>query len=238
MVKLDIIFGQQLTIDYGTKRSRGPRPEFSNFTDKIRKMLKTMAFQDFCNSQGLKSGSLLQITVGKNNIPYKLNEFGDYLDGYRIVKEGEDKDFLVKTGKCIARPSFREQIIYHSEMFYVFFANKAWHAEKLLGDEDWLDRAKVTAAFLKLAEERNYSVGAVELFYDEAQKRACWKANAVGIESKEQRELICCFDGGTLKDLPVGSLKAEPKDIEFGRHLKTKFNHFRYVGDGVFIRLK
>lgn len=236
--KLDIIYGQELTIDYGTKRGRGPRPEFSNFTDKIRKMLKTMAFQNFCRAQGVKSGSLLQITIGHENIPYKLNEFGDYLEGYRIVKEGEDKKFLFKRGKCIERPRLGELSICHSEMFYVFFANKAWHAEKLLGDEDWLDRTKVAAAFLRLAEARNYSVGAVELFYDEAQKRACWKAYAVGIESKEQRELICCFDGGTLKDLPAGSLKATPKDIGQGRYLKTKFNHFRYDGDGVFVRLK
>ena len=235
---IDIVFGQELTIDYGTKRGCGPRPEFRNFTDKIRKMLKTSAFQNFCKSQEVKSGSLLQITIGKNNIPYKLNEFGDYLDGYRIVKEGEDKDFLVKTGKFIVRPSFREQIIYHSEMFYVFFANKAWHAEKILGNDEWLEKAKVTAAFLRLAEERNYSVGAVELFYDEAKKRACWKANAVGIESKEQRELICCFDGGTLKDLPSGTLKATPKDIGLGRYLKTKFNHFLYEGNGKFVRLK
>ena len=238
MNTFDIIYGQEMTIDYGTKRGRGPQPEFRDFTDKIRKMLKTQTFQNFCNSQGVKNGSLLQITVGKNNIPYKLNEFGDYLDGYRIVKEGEDNDFLVKTGKCIVRPSFREQIIYHSEMFYVFFANKAWHAEKILGNDEWLEKAKVTAAFLRLAEERNYSVGAVELFYDEAKKRACWKANAVGIESKEQRELICCFDGGTLKDLPAGTLKATPKDIGLGRYLKTKFNHFLYEGNGKFVRLK
>ena len=237
MNTFDILYGQEMTIDYGTKRGRGPQPEFRDFTDKIRKMLKTSAFQNFCKAQGVKSGSLLQITIGHENIPYKLNDFGDYLEGYRIVKEGEDKQFLFKRGKCIERPRFGELTICHSEMFYVWFANKAWHAEKILGDEDWLDRAKVSAAFLKLAEERNYAVGSVELFYDEAQKRACWKANAVGVENKEQRELICCFDGGTLKDLPAGTLKATPKDIVAGRYLKTKFNHFIYSGGGKFVRV-
>ena len=237
-MKIDIMYGQELAIDYGTTEHSRPRFEFRDFTDKIRKMLKTTAFQNFCKAQGVKSGSLLQITVGKNNIPYKLNEFGDYLEGYRIIKEGEDKQFLFKRGKCIERPRIGELTICHSEMFYVFYVNKAWHAEKLLGDEDWLEEKKVTAAFLKLAEARNYSVGAVELYYDEAKKRACWKADAVGIESKEQRELICCFDGGTLKDLPAGSLKATPKEFGQWRYLKTKFNHFRYEGDGKFVRLK
>lgn len=219
----------EITIDYGTKRGRGKRPAYKNNADKIKKMLKSEDFQCFCEVQGVEDKSLLQITVAQENISYELDNCDSYLEGYRIVQEGQKTPFLVKSGKFIHRTGLGERPIYHSEMYWVWKANGRWWAEQLLADDGWLDRKNVEQAFRKLAEEREYTLLSKVSLYETGcnQQRFCWKVEAVTKEG-EKRELFCCLDNGGIRDLPAGELPCKLKVVEEGRMLKTKFNHFYY----------
>ena len=87
MAAIDLTFGTQLSIDYGTKRGTGKRTS-NRSTDKIAKFIRSYELGMFCDFNVLpETGSLIQIAVSRENGEYPIDKEGNYIYDFLINRD-------------------------------------------------------------------------------------------------------------------------------------------------------
>ena len=214
---------------------------------KVQDFLESKKFQMFCDLEedNLQRYPVMQITVCSENEVYEVGNF-DEIEDFRINILPEEGARLYKAVRFINRPTVSdEKAIYYAMSYYVHKEEEKWSAELILDDESWLDRKKVTAAFNMLAKKNDYAnLGNTEM------KEICLHLNGrvpfstkawvkrVSLPKNMDRYLLCLMDNGRVLDLPVEMVGIEKIDIPSSGYLRTKFNWFQYLGEGIFSRVK
>ena len=214
--------------------------------DKVAKFVKSDKFQKFCDREEEQIGKygILQITICSENLEYKLGD-NEVVEDFRINVLPQEGARLYKAPKFISRPTnSAEKSIFYAVSYYVCRQADRWVAELLLNDEQWLERKKVDAAFDLWAEKNSYlspkktEVDNVQIeLPGEAFSTQAWVRPVKG-KNGENRYLLCLMDNGKLLDLSAAEAVAEKMQVPAGGCLRTKFNWFRYLGDGIFSRIK
>lgn len=233
MAAIDLTFGVQLSIDYGTKRGIGKRVS-NKAKDKIAKFVRSYELGMFCNFHNLpETGCLLQIATARESVAYPLDRDGNYVVDFIISRESEgNRNFKAK--RLISRSSCGETEIFHAETYFVWKMKLGgWAAFKILEDDAQLVRAKVLSAVQAYADLKGYDIISKPEVVESGVAKY-WRVQCDSFGAK--REILVNFDNGKMMDILAGSLDLQPKPVGEGRLLKTKFNHFRYEGNGVFIR--
>lgn len=233
MAAIDLTFGTQLSIDYGTKRGTGKRTS-NRSTDKIAKFIRSYELGMFCDFNVLpETGSLIQIAVSRENGAYPIDKDGNYVCDFLINRDGEgDKNFKAK--RFITKPSIGEKEIFHAETYFVWKTQTGrWAAFRVLNDEDQLSRNKVAAAVEAYADLKGYTVISKPVVVENGAAKY-WKT--VCTDGDAKREIFVNFDNGKMRDCPFGSFETQVKNVPEYGILKTKFNFFRYLGSGIFSR--
>ncbi len=232
MATLDIIFGNELTIDYGTKRGYGKRVD-NKHCRKIQKFIRSEDFSRFCEENGMSAdGNVVQISISHENPAYSLGD-GRFIDSFLITRQGQG-DGNFKTKRFLERPQNNEIQVFYTETYYVWKAAKErWAAFRLLNDEGQLSRQKVSQAVAELADFRKYQVlSKPEVVAKGLQK--FWRVVCEAVSGK--REIFVNFDNGKINDFEAGAFEVCTCNVGEGRLLKTRFNYFRNEGSGNFSR--
>lgn len=214
---------------------------------KVQEFLESKEFQMFCDLEedALWAHPVMQVTIAAENEVYEVGNDSEISDFVINILPQEGARFY-KAVRFINRPTISdEKAIYYAVSFYVYKKDGRWVAEELLRDEAWLDRKKVTAAFNLLAKKNDYAnLGNTEM------KEICLHLNGkvpfstkawvkrVSLPKNMDRYLLCLMDNGRVLDLPVEMVGIEKIDIPASGYLRTKFNWFQYLGEGIFSRIK